>query len=217
MSKKKKEEQEDAMKVITLGESKVGKTCIIRRYIHKIFDDNNLSTIGYNTTIKNVELKNGKTIKIDIIDTAGQERYRSLAKSYFKNADAVLFIFSLNDQESFDNIINWINLFNENHNGKKGIPRYLVGNKSDLEKKVQKDVIDKLLCANKYKYYETSAKSNSGIDELFQELSEDLYKILVETGGNNKSQNSKKLSKYKKKTKKGLYMYCNTRIIKLIS
>ena len=93
MSKSK--ENADTMRVITLGESGVGKTSIIRRYIHNIFDENNLSTIGLNFSFKEVKLKNGKSINIKLIDTAGQEKYKALAKSYFKNVDAVLFVFML--------------------------------------------------------------------------------------------------------------------------
>ena len=193
--------EENSMRVITLGESGVGKTSLIRRYIHNIFDENNLATIGLNFALKQVQLKNGKTINIRLIDTAGQEKYRSLVKSYFKNADAVLFIFSLDTKDSFDCMINWINLFNENCKVKRCIPRYLIGNKADQDRKVSNDVIDEFISKNKYKYYETSAKDNTGIDELFQELAEDLYKILVETGGNNKPQNTEKISKFKKKQK----------------
>ena len=200
MSKKQKEEYE--MKVITLGETDVGKTSIIKRYINNIFEENTFSTIGLNFNFKKVKLKNGKSINIKLIDTAGQEKYRAIIKSYFKNVDAVLFIFSLDNKDSFDKMIGWINLFNENRNGKEGIPRYSIGNKADKEKKVQKDEIDEFINQNNIKYYETSAKDNTGIDELFQDLSEDLYKILVETGGNNKSQNTKKIRNYKNKKQK---------------
>ena len=199
MSKSK--ENADTMRVITLGESGVGKTSIIRRYIHNIFDENNLSTIGLNFSFKEVKLKNGKSINIKLIDTAGQEKYKALAKSYFKNVDAVLFVFSLNNQDSFDNMKNWINLFNDNHNGKEGIPKYLIGNKADEKREVQKNMVDEFLCKNKYKYFETSAKDNNGIDELFQELSEDLYTILIEAGSN-KTQNAQTLNKFKRKQKK---------------
>ena len=199
MSKNK--ENADTMRVITLGESGVGKTSIIRRYIHNIFDENNLSTIGLNFSFKEVKLKNGKSINIKLIDTAGQEKYKALAKSYFKNVDAVLFVFSLNNQDSFDNMKNWINLFNDNHNGKEGIPKYLIGNKADEKREVQKNMVDEFLSTNKYKYFETSAKDNNGIDELFQELSEDLYTILIEAGSN-KTQNAQTLNKFKRKPKK---------------
>ena len=194
-----KKEPEDLMKVITLGESSVGKTSIIERYIHNSFEENSISTIGINFTFKQVNLKNGKNIYLKLIDTAGQEKYKALAKSYFKNADAVLFVFALDNQESFDNITNWFNLFNDIHNGKEGIPQFLIGNKADQKRIVQKEVIDEFLSNNRYKYYETSAKENSGIDELFQELAEDLYKISLQTGGKNRTQINQKLSYPKKK------------------
>jgi len=203
MSRKYKKENEDIMKVITLGEGGVGKTSIIRRYIDNEFDENVLSTIGLNFSFKNIELKDGNTIKLKLIDTAGQEKYRALAKSYFKNIDAVLFIFALDNQESFDNIKNWINLYNDNHNGKADIPKYLIGNKSDQEKEVEDDLIEKFKIEYKdYKYYETSAKINEGIEKLFQDLGEDLYKILNKNGGReNKCQTNIEISKYVKPKK----------------
>ena len=174
MSKKQKKEAEVPLKVITLGESGVGKTAIVRRYIHNIFDENNLSTIGLNFSFKEIKLNNGKCIQIKIIDTAGQEKYKALAKSYFKNVDAVLFVFAINSQESFDNIKNWIKLFEDNHNDKAGIPKCIIGNKSDQEREVKEDLVEQFKNVHYFKYYETSAKNNDGIEKLFQDLGEDL-------------------------------------------
>jgi len=199
MSKKDKKENEDMMKVITLGESGVGKSSIIKRYVKNIFEDETLSTIGLNFYYKQIKLKNGKTLQFKLIDTAGQEKYKALSKSYFKNAEAVLFIFAFNSQDSFDNIKNWIELFDENRNGKTGIPKYLVGNKSDKEKEVDDGLINQLKEEYKdFKYYKTSAKNNDGIDKMFQDLGEDLYKILVEKKGNPKTQKGIKITKYSK-------------------
>ena len=187
------------MKVITLGESGVGKSSIIKRYVKNIFEDETLSTIGLNFYYKQIKLKNGKILQFKLIDTAGQEKYKALSKSYFKNAEAVLFIFAFNSQDSFDNIKNWIELFDENRNGKTGIPKYLVGNKSDKEKEVDDGLINQLKEEYKdFKYYKTSAKNNDGIDKMFQDLGEDLYKILVEKKGNPKTQKGIKITKYSK-------------------
>jgi len=204
MSNKGKKENEDIMKVITLGESGVGKTSIIRRYVQSIFDENIMSTLGINYNLKEIKLKGGKTLQLKLIDTAGQEKFKAIAKSYFKNTDAVLFVFAFNSQESFDNIKDWIEMFDENRNGKTGIPKYLVGNKSDQEKEVDDDQINKFKEEYKdFKYYETSAKNNDGIDKMFQDLGEELYKILVEKKGNPKTQNAIKISKYSKSKPKG--------------
>ena len=209
-----KKENEDSFKLITLGESGVGKTSIIRRYIHNVFDLNNISTIGVNFFFKVIKLKNGKKIQIKLVDTGGQEKYRAVTKSYFKNCDGVLFIFSLNDIESFNRIKEWISLFNENHNGKEGIPMYLIGNMCDLEKKVNQDSIDAFLNDYKnFKYKETSAKDNTGIEKSFEEISEDLYKIFIEEGSRNKTQKIIKINRErvstKKKQKKKNCLMCN--------
>ena len=170
-----KEDKLLSFSIITLGNSGVGKTSILRRFSLNTFDENILSTIGISFGNKEIILNNNQKIMLKLLDTAGQEKYKSLAKTYLKNADGVLFVFSLNEKESFDDMMNWIDLYN-NNNGKSNVPRILVGNKSDLERKVEKDVIDKFLEKNKYlKYVDTSAKENTGINELFQELSEKLF------------------------------------------
>ena len=96
-----------SFRIITIGDSGVGKTAIIRRYVYNTFDQENLSTIGVNFSFKEIILKNSQRLKLKLIDTAGQEKYRSLSKSYYKNADGVLFVFSLNDLQSFQNLNDW--------------------------------------------------------------------------------------------------------------
>ena len=159
---------EITFKVITLGDSGVGKTSIIRRYANNIFDESILSTVGVGFAFKEIELQNKKKIKLKLIDTAGQEKFKSLAKSYFKNVDGVLFVYSFEIPESFENLKEWIQLFNSNHNGKSGIPMFLIGNKSDLEEKneIEKNyklVIEFLNEFKDLKYYKTSAKDNISI------------------------------------------------------
>ena len=170
-----------SFKIITIGDPGVGKTSIIRRYVFNTFEHNNLSTIGVNFSFKDVHLKNGKVAKIKLIDTAGQEKYKSLSKSYFKNAEGVLFVFAMNDDETFKNISEWIKLFDENNSGKEGIPKYLIGNKDDLDGEINVDQneIDSFLKQNnnEYEFRTVSAlKEDSRIDELFQDMAEKLYK-----------------------------------------
>ena len=182
--------------IITIGDSGVGKTSIIRKYLYNIFDSNVFQTIGLNFSFKEVNIKNGEKVILKLIDTAGQEKYNSLSKSYYKNSDGVLFVFDFNDEESFENIRNWISLFNENHNGKKGIPIYLIGNKSDLEKKVSKESIDELIQETGYEFKELSALNDDEIKfgEVFEEIAEKLYTIEKKYG--NREQKGKQISKY---------------------
>ena len=187
--KKNSPENNLTFKIITLGNPGVGKTSIIQRYLRNIFDDNSMSTVGIQFSYKEVKLDNNESINLKLIDTGGQERYRSMSKSYFRNTDGVLFVFSLNNSESFKEITEWIQIFNENNNGKGNMPRYLVGNKCDLQKEIEQEKIDAI--ANNYnlKYYETSAKENVEIDKLF----EDISIILYQGSNSNKNTEQKKI------------------------
>lgn len=190
-------------KVITVGDSGVGKTSIIRKYVYNVFEYDNMSTIGINFTYKEVDIGNNTKINMKIIDTAGQEKYQSLAKSYFKNADGVLFVFALDNLNSFNNISEWIIKFDEN-NEKEGIPRYLIGNKCDIDEgsiKVSQNLINDFLKDKKYKYKETSAANGNNIDDVFKELGYDIFKDY-------KPKDQKALKLDKRKDKKGQKEKC---------
>ena len=190
---------EELFKIITIGDSDVGKTCILLRYIQNKFYENTLNTMGFDKNYKDIILKNGEKIKLCVIDTAGQEKYKALNKNYVKNADGVLFVFDLNNKKSFYNIKKWLDFFNENNsNNLKMIPKYLIGNKKDLPREVNDDMIEVMLEENKdLKYKETSAKeeNNNQINELFQEMGEQMYTFYLKNN-KNKGRKIKKLSKY---------------------
>ena len=162
-------------KIITLGDCSVGKTSIIKRYITDTFDEDTAPTLGITHSFKILEVGHDSKIKLSIIDTNGQEKYKSLSVSYFRHADVVLFIFNLNESKSFSNIQEWINTYNKN-NEKRALLRYLIGNKSDLEQKVEQNLIDEFAEKNDMPYIATSAKNNSQINELFQQIGEELLK-----------------------------------------
>ena len=124
--------------------------------------------------------KNDKII-LKLLDTCGQEKYRSLAKSYYKNAHAALFLFSMNDEESFDTINYWIESFNNNNN-EENIPKYLVGTKIDLKINIDKTLIDEFSKANNIPFISTSAKENKFINELFEKIGKELYLNFVKKG-----------------------------------
>jgi len=165
-------------KVITIGDSNVGKTSIIKRLVYNTFNDNTLVTTGMDFCKYNIKLEDGNEIVLRIVDTAGQERYKSLAKKYFTNANAALFVYAQDQEESFDNITNWISIFEENNRGNKmNIVKCLVGNKNDKEKKIDDTLVEKFVKDNKFfTFKSTSAKrGNKEILELFEELGDKLY------------------------------------------
>ena len=200
-------ENEEFYKIITLGDSGVGKTSIVKRYIRNVFEDDTLSTVGVAFSFKEVTIENGIKIKLKFVDTAGQEKYRALAKSYYKNAEAVLFVFSYDDKKSFDHIEEWLKYFKDNGGGEENCPLVLVGNKCDVKDKVIKDKVieDNLIEDLKNRigikdFVETSAKDNIGIEELFNELAQKIYNKNINNSG--KEQKNIKLVHEKKKKNK---------------
>ena len=178
-------DEDPTIKIITIGNAGVGKTSIIKRFVSNEFEENTASTLGLEFTYKKINLNNNRTINIKLIDTGGQEKYRALSKTYFKNTDGVLFVFALNNEMSFTDLTEWIVLFNENHNGKDNIPKYLVGNKSDLKKEVDNNNINKFCVQNNLKYFETSAKDNKYINDLFEDIAKFFYETYEKTNLNN--------------------------------
>ena len=170
-------EEEIIFKIITLGDSGVGKTSIINRYIKGKFSDNITSNLGVNFSYKNLTFNKTQKIMLKLYDTCGQEKYRALVKSYYKNADGVLFIFGLDDKESFDNIKDWMERFNEECKI-ENIPKVLVGNKCDLEidKELDENLIKEFAKENKIEYIKASAKDDKNINALFEELGKMIYK-----------------------------------------
>ena len=212
MNKKIKNKAKKDFKIITLGNVGVGKTSIIRSYLGYSFETNTLSTLGLDFAKKEIKLKNKEKIHFQLIDTSGQEKYKSLSVSYLKHADGVLFVFALNNKLSFEQITDWIRLFEEEHFGKDNIPKYLVGNKCDLEKdiEVKEDSINNFLNNKKDMiYFQTSAKDNINIEEVFHEMAEKLYEEYKESGIENKPQiKLDKQPKNKKKRKE----CCNAKV-----
>ena len=204
MSKEKDKSGKDIIefKLITLGDSGVGKTSILRRFVSGKFELKMISTIGFGTSTKDLTLKNGTKIRLKLVDTAGQENYQALAGTYIKNADAVFFVFSHDNKESFNNIKKWLKNFkDDNHtvDYNKNFPAYLVGNKCDLEHLIDEEEIEELKTENNfYGYIDTSAKDNIGINQVFEEIGEMLIKIY----GNRKKEQKVKLASQPKKQKK---------------
>ena len=202
-------ENKELFRIITLGDSGVGKSSIIMRYTNDTFEEDILSTIGLEFSFKELTLKDGVKIKLKFIDTAGQEKYRSLAKSYYKNAEGVLFIFSYDKKASFDHIEEWFKSFNEQCENKEIIPKILIGNKCDL---VNNEIDENLVNDLKKRigienFSSTSAKDNIGIEELFNELAEKMYEQSKKYIG--KKQQTKKLEDNVLNEKKKKRNFCH--------
>ena len=159
-------------KIVLLGDSGVGKTCLISRFISGQFDANVNSTNGASYASKKVEYPNlGKTLVLDIWDTAGQEKYKSLTKFFYKDAAMVILVYDITRKESYDNLKNfWYKEIQEY--GEKDIVLGIAGNKSDLydeEAVPEKEARDFAKSINAI-YALTSAQNNSGVTKLFEDI-----------------------------------------------
>ena len=203
--------------VSILGESTVGKTTICSVFLGKEFTEITLQTVGIENVFVPAKF-DGKEYKFKIFDTAGQERYRSIAKNTINLADGFLLVFAVDDKKTFETLGEWIKSIEENCDiSKKAL--FLVGNKVDIEKRnVSKEEALSFAKANNIKYFETSAKTGLGIKEVFKLLFEEVYKkckeieILekAENEGNNSNEiknpitlDKKESDKNNKKEKKG--------------
>ena len=185
-------DEKEVLKIITLGDSGVVKTSIFKRYTHGIFDEDNLSTVGLGYYFKDFNLEPKIGYKLKLIDTAGQEKYMAICKGYFREVDGVLLIFSVDDKETFDNLNKWLDFFNETV-GTNDIPKYLIGNKYDLNKEFDENLIDDFMKKNNIIGYKlTSSKDNYCIDDVFEEM----VKII-----NGKRNNNKRIKKKNSKIK----------------
>ena len=185
-----KEEKDASISLILLGNSGVGKTNFLMRLAKNIFQQQFLSTLGVNNEIKTYKIKDQNTILLTLWDTSGQERYRSMPRSYFKNVDGILLFFDVNDIESFKDTNIWLNEIEQygttEDNKKRDIILYLIGNKIDfaqndevdadniegkrkitvVTKKEKEELVNKL----GVKYYEISCKWNMNIEEVMARI-----------------------------------------------
>ena len=153
-------------KVLLLGDSDVGKSSLILRYTEETFNSKLVNSIGVDFKMKKKEI-DGKIIKVQIWDTAGHERFRSITYSYYRGANAIIIVFDLSDKKSFISITEWLKQI-EKH-AKENVFKFLVGNKSDLvdERQVSYEEAKQYADEHDLPYIETSAKEGININELF--------------------------------------------------
>ena len=185
-------------KLLIIGESGVGKTCLLLRFTDDSFTANHLTTIGIDFKIKIINLEN-KLIKLQIWDTAGQERFRTITKTYYKGAHGIILTYDVTDQNSFKNIRNWIKQIEAN--AQTSVKKVLVGNKCDKPDRVVTEEEGKKL-ADDYNmsFFETSAKTNQNVTEVFTYLTKEILSSNADKqeGGRRRLDN-----KNTKDTKKG--------------
>eukprot|EP00808_Paulinella_micropora_P009034 g82702.t1 len=171
------------MKLVLIGDSAVGKSCLLMRFAEQTYSDTLMTTIGIDFKTKMVELD--KTIvKMQVWDTAGQERFESLSaggltRAYYRGAMGIILVYDITDARSLSNIRNWMR--NIESNAEDHVDKVLVGNKSDMESEREVETEKGQALADQYgiPFFETSAKDDVLVTEAFLELAKIVKKRLM--------------------------------------
>jgi Ras-related protein Rab-1A len=169
-------------KLLLIGDSGVGKSCLLLRFADDTYTDSYISTIGVDFKIRTIEL-DGKTIKLQIWDTAGQERFRTITSSYYRGAHGIIVVYDITDQESFNNVKQWLQEIERY--ACDNVNKLLVGNKCDLSAKravvyeTAKEYADQLGIP----FLETSAKNATNVEQAFLTMAAEIKNRMGPAGG----------------------------------
>lgn len=176
-------------KLLLIGNSGVGKSCLLLRFSDDTYSNDYISTIGVDFKIKTVELE-GKTVKLQIWDTAGQERFRTITSSYYRGSHGIIIVYDITDQESFNGVKMWLQEIDRY--ATSTVLKLLVGNKSDLTDKrvVEFDVAKEFAEANNMPFLETSALDSTNVEEAFLTMAKQIKESMAKQKLNNDSNNN---------------------------
>mmetsp|Transcript_45699 Transcript_45699/g.141264 ORF Transcript_45699/g.141264 Transcript_45699/m.141264 type:complete len:209 (+) Transcript_45699:46-672(+) len=162
-------------KLVLIGDSGAGKSCLLIRFADDTFTDSYITTIGVDFRFKTISVDK-KTIKLQIWDTAGQERFRTITSAYYRGADGIILVYDITDRESFNHIDDWLAEVNRYVN--ESTCKILVGNKCDNteERQVSTEEAKKKAEDLGIAFVETSAKDATNVEEAFQMMSAELIR-----------------------------------------
>lgn len=168
-------------KLLLIGDSGVGKSCLLLRFADDTYSDSYISTIGVDFKIRTLEL-DSKTVKLQIWDTAGQERFRTITSSYYRGAHGIGIVYDVTDRESFNNVKHW-NAEIDRY-ASEGVTKVLIGNKFDMadKKVVTYDEAKELADSLKMEFLETSAKDSQNVTKAFETMARKI-KEKMKAGG----------------------------------
>jgi Ras-related protein Rab-1A len=174
------------LKLLIVGNSGVGKSCLLVRFADDIYQENYISTIGVDFKIKSLEIEE-KNVKLQIWDTAGQDRFRNITASYYRGAAGIMLVYDISEPDSFNNLNSW--LIEVEKNASKDVNKILVGNKCDLEdrRKISFEQGKEFAETHGMKFLETSAKSAHNVEDAFVNMTKEIIKSMLEKDKNRKS------------------------------
>jgi len=167
-------------KLLLIGDSGVGKSCLLLRFADDTYTESYISTIGVDFKIRTIEL-DGKTVKLQIWDTAGQERFRTITSSYYRGAHGIILVYDVTDNDTFTNVKQWLQEIDRY--ASEGVNKLLVGNKCDLTTKrvveysIAKEFADQLSIP----FLETSALNATNVEQTFLTMAKQIKDRMAST------------------------------------
>jgi len=163
-------------KLVLIGDSGVGKSCLLLRFADDNFTDSYISTIGVDFRFRTITIDK-KTVKLQIWDTAGQERFRTITSAYYRGADGIIMVYDVTSSESFDHVEEWLSEVDRYAN--ENTCKLLIGNKADLidDKQVSEETAQKFAEKLRISFLETSAKTSTNVESAFLTMAKELIKL----------------------------------------
>jgi len=179
-------------KLLLIGDSGVGKSCLLLRFADHTYTESYISTIGVDFKIRTIDL-DGKTIKLQIWDTAGQERFRTITSSYYRGAHGIIVVYDVTDSDSFNNVKQWLNEIDRY--ASENVNKLLVGNKCDLVNKKAVDYETAKAFADKLDipFLETSAKTATNVEKAFLTMAAEIKNTIANNPPTNNNVKSNKV------------------------
>jgi len=165
-------------KLVLIGDSGVGKSCLLLRFADDTYTESHISTIGVDFKIRTIQL-DGKTIKLQIWDTAGQERFRTITSSYYRGAHGIIVVYDTTDGETFEHVKTWLHEIDRY--ASENVNKLLVGNKSDLTSKraVETEAAKEFADSVHIPFLETSAKNATNVEDAFMTMAGEIKKRMA--------------------------------------
>jgi len=172
------QEYDYVFKLVLIGDSGVGKSCLLLRFADDTYTESHISTIGVDFKIRTIQL-DGKTIKLQIWDTAGQERFRTITSSYYRGAHGIIVVYDTTDSETFEHVKTWLHEIERY--ASENVNKLLVGNKSDLttKRQVETEAAKEFADSASIPFLETSAKNATNVEDAFMTMAGEIKKRMA--------------------------------------